>query len=41
MEKYEKPVMEVIEIRNQVITGSCGGGDHCPGEYPGEPYVIP
>lgn len=23
MEKYEKPVMEVEEIENEVITGSC------------------
>ncbi len=27
MKKYETPVMEVIEINNEIITTSCGMGD--------------
>lgn len=35
MEKYEKPVMEIVDLENDVITASgCVGGTPSPNEGP-------
>ncbi len=41
MEKYEKPIMEILDIESDIITASCSGKMPCPTFVPEEDETIP